>query len=109
MLANNMAANLTVYRRAVPVTLFNAFGLSLFSIGNVDERQCDMAVRGEDNGAYTLIYVKDNTITGAISWQGAAASLVYKAAVEQGTTLTGIDLNGSNIVEIMAEVQTRLN
>ncbi|MEK5237333.1 FAD-dependent oxidoreductase [Paenibacillus sp. FSL L8-0470] len=106
---NNMAANLTVYRRAVPVTLFNAFGLSLFSIGNVDERQCDMAVRGKDNGAYTLIYVKDNTITGAISWQGAAASLVYKAAVEQGTTLTGIDLNGSNIVEIMAEVQTRLN
>jgi nitrite reductase (NADH) large subunit len=106
---NNMAANLTVYRRAVPVTLFNAFGLSLFSIGNVDERQCDMAVCGEDNGAYTLIYVKDNTITGAISWQGAAASLVYKAAVEQGITLTGIDLNGSNIVEIMAEVQTRLN
>lgn len=106
---NNMAANLTVYRRAVPVTLFNAFGLSLFSIGNVDERQCDMAVCGEENGAYTLIYVKDNTITGAISWQGAAASLVYKAAVEQGITLTGIDLNGSNIVEIMAEVQTRLN
>ncbi|WP_438492533.1 NAD(P)/FAD-dependent oxidoreductase [Paenibacillus sp. IHBB 3054] len=106
---NNMAANLTVYRRVVPVTLFNAFGLSLFSIGNVDERQCDMAVCGEENGAYTLIYVKDNTITGAISWQGAAASLVYKAAVEQGITLTGIDLNGSNIVEIMAEVQTRLN
>ncbi|WP_342435399.1 FAD-dependent oxidoreductase [Paenibacillus sp. FSL L8-0436] len=106
---NNMAANLTVYRGAVPVTLFNAFGLSLFSIGNVDERQCDMAVCGEENGAYTLIYVKDNTITGAISWQGAAASLVYKAAVEQGIRLTGIDLNGSNIVEIMAEVQTRLN
>ncbi|AIQ18371.1 NAD(P)H-nitrite reductase [Paenibacillus sp. FSL H7-0357] len=106
---NNMAANLTVYRRAVPVTLFNAFGLSLFSIGNVDERQCDMIVCGEENGAHTLIYVKDNTITGAISWQGAAASLVYKAAVEQGITLTGIDLNGSNIVEIMAEVQTRLN
>lgn len=106
---NNMAANLTTYRRAVPVTLFNAFGISLFSIGNVDERQYDMAVCGEDNGAYTIIYVKDNTMIGAISWQGAAASLVYKAAVEQGITLSGIDLNGSNIEEIMAEVQTRLN
>ncbi|AIQ41601.1 FAD-dependent oxidoreductase [Paenibacillus sp. FSL R5-0912] len=106
---SNMADSLTVYRRAVPVTLFNAFGISLFSIGNTDERQCDVAVSGEENGAYTRIYVKDNTITGALSWQGAAASLTYKSAVEQGISLTGIHLAGNNIEAIMAEVQTRLN
>lgn len=104
----NMVANLTAYRRAVPVNLFNAFGVSLFSIGNVDERYCDTAMCGEENGAYTCIYVKDNTMIGAISWQGAAASLVYKTAVEQGIRLTGIDVIGSSIVEIMAELQTRL-
>ncbi|MEK4104454.1 FAD-dependent oxidoreductase [Paenibacillus sp. FSL R10-2791] len=106
---SNMVANLTAYRRAVPVTLFNAFGISLFSIGNVDERYCDTVVSGEENGAYTRIYVKDNTMIGAISWQGAAASLGYKTAVEQGIPLEGIDVNGSSIEEIMAEVQTRLN
>lgn len=106
---SNMVANLTAYRRAVPVTLFNAFGVSLFSIGNVDERYCDTEVCGEENGAYTCIYVKDNTMVGAISWQGAASSLVYKTAVEQSIPLTGIDVIGSSIMEIMAEVQTRLN
>lgn len=106
---SNMVANLTAYRRAVPVTLFTAFGISLFSIGNVDEQCCDTAVSGDDNGAYTRIYVKDNTMIGAISWQGAAASLGYKTAVEYGISLEGIDVNGSSIEEIMAEVQTRLN
>lgn len=106
---SNMVANLTAYRRAVPVTLFNAFGISLFSLGNVDEQYCDTVVSGEENGAYTRVYVKDNTMIGAISWQGAAASLGYKTAVEQGIPLMGVDVNGSSIVEIMAEVQTRLN
>jgi nitrite reductase (NADH) large subunit len=105
----NMAANLTVYRRAVPVTLLNVFKISLFSIGNVDERYCDQMVCGEENGAYTRIFVKDNTITGTISWQGAAASLGYKAAIEQGISLMGINLADNNIEEIMAEVQSRLN
>ncbi|ASA21514.1 NAD(P)/FAD-dependent oxidoreductase [Paenibacillus donghaensis] len=106
---SNMAAHLTVYRRAVPVTLFNAFGIPLFSIGNVDERHCDQTVCGEENGGYTRIYVKDNTMVGAISWQGAAASLVYKAAIEQGNALAGINLAGNSIGEIMTEVQSRLN
>lgn len=92
---NNMAANLTVYRRAVPVTLFNAFGLSLFSIGNVDERQCDMIVCGEENGAHTLIYVKDNTITGAISWQGAAASWYIKPLSSKASRLRGLISTGA--------------
>lgn len=106
---SNMADHPAVYRRAVPVTLFNAFGISLFSIGNADERYCDRVICGEENGAYTRIFVKDHTMTGAISWQGAAASLAYKAAIEQGVSLTGIDLTGSNIEDIMAEVQSRLN
>jgi nitrite reductase (NADH) large subunit len=53
--------------------------------------------------------VKDNTITGALSWQGAAASLTYKSAIEQGISLAGIHLAGNNIEAIMAEVQSRLN
>ncbi|WP_379134160.1 NAD(P)/FAD-dependent oxidoreductase [Paenibacillus sp. sgz500958] len=106
---NNMAATEPAsYRKAVPVTLFNAFGISLFSIGMIDESQCDLSVSAEDNGVYTRIFVKDNTLTGAISWEGAVASLPYKAAVEQRTSLAGIDLPGSSIAEIMAEVERRL-
>lgn len=105
---SNMAEERAVYRKAVPVTLFNAFGISLFSIGNVDERHCDGTVCGEENGAYTRIFVKDQVIVGALSWQGAAASLAYKAAVEQGARLSG-SADGKSIEEIMTETQAVLN
>ncbi|AIQ69042.1 NAD(P)/FAD-dependent oxidoreductase [Paenibacillus graminis] len=105
---NNMAASEpAAYRKAVPVTFFNAFGISLFSIGMTDESQCDLSVSAQENGIYTQIFVKDHTITGAISWEGAAASLVYKSAIETGCSLEGIDLSRS-LSEIMTEVQTRL-
>lgn len=90
------------------MTLFNAFGVSLFSIGNTDERNCDESVCGEENGAYTRIFVKDHVMVGALSWQGAAASLAYKAAVEQGVRLSG-SADGKSIEEIIAEAQSVLN
>lgn len=106
---NNMAATEPAsYRKAVPVTLFNAFGISLFSIGLTDESQCDLSVSSLENGVYTQLFVKDNTMIGAVSWEGAAASLTYKSAIEKGCSLDGINLSGS-ISEIMSDVQKRLN
>lgn len=105
---NMAAAEPEAYRRAAPVTLFNAFGVSLFSMGTIDEAQCDLTISGEENGIYTRLFVKDNTIIGAISWEGAAASLTYKAAIEQGVSLDGIDLQNSRVADVMAEVEARL-
>lgn len=106
--SNMAAAGNAVYRRAVPVTLFNAFGISLFSIGSTDESQCDLTVATQEKGIYTRIFVKNDTMVGAISWEGAAASLVYKDAIERGISLTGIQLAEGSLTEIMAEVQSRL-
>ncbi|WP_379152248.1 NAD(P)/FAD-dependent oxidoreductase [Paenibacillus sp. sgz5001063] len=105
---NNMAANEPVaYRKAVPVTYFNAFGISLFSIGQTDEALCDQSISAVENGVYTQIFVKENTMIGAVSWEGAAASLVYKSAIESGCSLEGINLS-SSISVIMEEVKSRL-
>lgn len=105
----NMAtAEPAAYRRAVPVTLFNAFGISLFSIGNTDDRQCDQSVSATINGVYTRIFIKDNRLTGAISWENAAASLIYKSAIEQGVSLEGIDWVNHSPGEIMAQIEPRL-
>lgn len=105
---SNMANSLTIYRRPVPVTLFSAFGAVLFSLGNVDERQCDAAVSGEENGVYTRIFVKENTIVGALSWEGAAASLPYKAAIEQQMQLAEQDFAQGGIKGILSGIQSRL-
>lgn len=106
----NMAADEpAAYRKSIPVTLFNAFGISLFSIGMTDECQCDQSVSAMTDGVYTRIFVKDSRITGAISWEGAAASLLYKSVVEQGISLEGMDLANSSLGEIMAQVESRLS
>lgn len=101
---NMAAADPADYRRPVPVTLFNAFGSSLFSIGNTDERQSDLSAAGEVNGVYTRIYVKDNRLAGALAWDGAAASLLYKSAVEQGVSLEGLDVAGGNLEAVVAGI-----
>lgn len=106
---SNMANSLTVYRRPVPVTLFNAFGASLFSMGNVDEQQCDATIFGEENGVYTRIFVKENTMVGALSWEGAVSSLPYKAAMEQEMKLSEISFTGSGIKEMKLEIQSRFS
>ncbi|UQZ36685.1 NAD(P)/FAD-dependent oxidoreductase [Paenibacillus sp. PK3_47] len=105
----NMAAEQpAAYRRATPVTLFNVFGVSLFSIGNTDESQCDQSVSSNVNGVYTRIFIRDSKLAGAISWEGAAASLIYKSAIEQGISLEGMDLLNSSLEEIMTLVEARL-
>lgn len=100
---------LAVYRRPVPVTLLNAFGNALFSIGCTDERECDIALAGEANGAHTVLFLKDNRLTGAVSWQGAAASLPYTAAIEGQPDLSGMDLAHTSVKHIMEQAQERLN
>lgn len=103
----NMTGNQIAYQRAVPVTLFNAFETPLFSIGLVDEQQCDTSLTHVDKEPYTRLFIKDGTIAGAISFEGVAASLPYKTAIEQKVTLDGIDLVYSSIEEIMSEVMKR--
>jgi nitrite reductase (NADH) large subunit len=104
----NMAESTAVYERAIPVTLFNAFGTSLFSMGQVDEGQCDMTLTSEEDGVYTRIFVKDNTMVGAVSFEGAAASLPYKSAIEQKLSLAGLDLQNTTVKELMTTIQKEL-
>lgn len=105
----NMTGNHVAYQRAVPVTLFNAFQTPLFSLGMVDEQQSDQTLVRINGEVYTRIFIKDGLLTGVISFEGAAASLSYKTAIEQKVTLEGIDLAHSNIEDIMAEIKTRLD
>lgn len=104
----NMAGANTTYRKILPVTIFNAFHLALFSIGLVDENQCDHSIIEEDgNESYTRLFIKDKKIVGVISLEGIAASLPYKAAIENQVTLEGIDLERTTVTELMNELNNR--
>lgn len=104
----NMVSPSVGYQKSIPSTVFNAFDCTLFSIGLVDENQCDQTLLEEDSdGKYTRIFVKDRKLVGVISLEGVVASLPYKAAIEGRVSLDGIDLNDASVCEVMNVLKER--
>ena len=105
----NMALASGSYQKTTPITVFNAFNLSLFSIGLVDERVCDRSIIEEDDeGNYTRVFIKDQKMVGVISLEGVVASTKYVAAIENGVLLAHLDLNNLTVKDLMSEVNARL-
>ncbi|HDR4895376.1 NAD(P)/FAD-dependent oxidoreductase [Bacillus sp. BF2-3] len=103
---SNMVSKTAIYKKEIPTTIFNAFNVSLFSIGVVNEEQCDTTIVEEDGKEkYTRLFIKDNKIVGVISLEGVAASIPYKSAIEKHVSLEGIDLLNTNISEIMSKLK----
>lgn len=91
------------------MTIFNAFDVSLFSIGCVNENQCDTTiVEKDDKEKYTRLFIKDNKIVGVISLEGVTASMPYKFAIEKQVSLQKIDLQNTTISEIMNKVNMEI-
>ncbi|CAI8872758.1 MULTISPECIES: NAD(P)/FAD-dependent oxidoreductase [Bacillus] len=106
---SNMVSISATYKKAIPVTIFNAFDISLFSIGCIDEKQCDTTIVEEDGKEkYTRLFIKDNKIVGVISLEGVVASIPYKSAIEEQVSLEEINIKNTNISEIMSKVKEKL-
>ena len=106
---SNMVSKTAIYKKEIPTTIFNAFNVSLFSIGVVNEEQCDTTIVEEDGKEkYTRLFIKDNKIVGVISLEGVTASISYKSAIEKHVSLEGIDLLNTNISEIMNKLKEKI-
>lgn len=105
---SNMADSNKSYKKTLPIVIFKAFGLELFSIGLVDENQCDQSLIEDDgNENYTRVFISDKKIVGVISLEGILASIPYNQAIENHILLEGLDLNTISIKELMDEVKKR--
>lgn len=98
-----------VYQKTIPLMVFNAFELPLFSMGLVDEMLCDTTLVEEDaGGKYTRLFFKDQTVVGVVSFDTVMAAAPYKTAIERQVSLAGLDLEALSIQEVMAAVKGRL-
>lgn len=98
---HNMSATDAVhYHKVTPTTLFQAFGLGLFSIGNVDDTQADEVVSVDDD-SYVKLFIKNQQIVGAISFEGVMKMMSYKNAVD-GTDV--VDTTSADVRTIMASL-----
>ena len=104
----NMVASSASYQKTIPSTVFNAFDFTLFSMGVVDEKQCDTTLVEEDpDGKYTRVFIKDQKMVGVITLEGVVASLSYKTAIENQVSLVGIEFSKMTIADLMNELKER--
>ncbi|MFK4437799.1 NAD(P)H-nitrite reductase large subunit [Paenibacillus sp. RC73] len=80
----NMTGASVSYQCPIPVTLSNSYESPLFSIGLVNEQECDTSLTSENQASYTRMFIQNDSICGVIGFGDALTSLPYKTAIIQG-------------------------
>ena len=104
----NIAGKDSKYEHIVPVTTLNAFELSLFSMGCVDERKAStMLVEESNEGQYIKVFIRDSRIIGAIVIGDTKRSPIFKSAIEKETSLQSMDLSQITVSELLSNLQNK--
>ncbi len=101
----NMVGKESYYTPITPVTTLTAFGISLFSMGIVDETKSTHVVMEDqsEQNMYSKIFIRNQTVIGAIVIGTIKSSPALKSAIENKIPLG--DLNFSNVsVETLIEI-----
>lgn len=103
----NLSGRDAVYEKITPVTMLNAFGISLFSMGCIEESKDTKILLYEDiNGtSYKKIFIKSNKIIGAIVIGDARRSPLLKSAIEKELPLDGINLSTIAVDELLDKLK----
>lgn len=105
----NIVGKDTVYKHIAPVTTLNAFGISLFSMGNIEENEATniLVEGGSENKDYKKIFIKDNKIIGSIVIGDTKISPILKRAIEEAIDLGIINFNDLYIDELIETIKNR--
>lgn len=105
----NIAGKDTKYKYVPPVTTLNAFNLSLFSMGIVDESKVTDTLVEEnmEENTYKKILIKDKYVKGAIVIGNIRLSPALKSAIEKKTSLEGIDYKNMPIDDLIQVLKTK--
>ncbi|MCB2305923.1 FAD-dependent oxidoreductase [Clostridium estertheticum] len=103
----NISGRDAVYEKITPVTMLNAFGISLFSMGCIEESSSTKVLSYEDiNGTgYKKIFIKNNKIIGAIVIGDARRSPLLKSAIEKELPLDGINLSNISVDDLLDKLK----
>lgn len=103
----NIAGKDTTYKSIMPVTMMNAFDLSIFSVGNIDENGCSLTIIDDpaDGTNYRRIFIRDERIVGAIIIGDTKNNQMIKKIIENGTQLSGIDLTNISINDLLSHLK----
>lgn len=95
---NNMADTTATYQALIPMTVFTAYDMPLFSIGRVDKEACTHSScttnveKQQEEASYKQLFVEDGIICGAIVFDSVIAAAPYKEAIEQARPAAKLEL-----------------
>lgn len=95
------------YTGLLPVTTMNAFNLNVFSVGAIDDASATLTLvddPGDDN-SYKRIFIKDNTIIGAIVIGETKYNNMLKKYVTDKTDISGLDLSNISVNELLEQLK----
>jgi len=103
----NIAGKETVYEKITPVTTLNAFNISLFSMGCIDETNFTKVLVDEDvsKNQYKKIFITNNKIVGAIVIGDTKQSPLLKVAIEKEIVLDEVDLSNTSIEDLLIKLK----
>ncbi|MBC2579466.1 NAD(P)/FAD-dependent oxidoreductase [Clostridium sp. DJ247] len=105
----NIVGKESIYKSITPVTTMNAFNISLFSMGNVQDSDASNVIVEDDgeNNSYKKIFIKDNKINGAVIIGSIKGSQVIKKAIEERLELEGINFDNVYIDELVDIIRNK--
>lgn len=104
----NIGGNDVSFTGVVPVTNMNAFNLSVFSIGDIDENSFThtLVESSEDEKTYKRIFIKDNVIIGAIIIGESKDSNIIKKFIDKQTLFNDIDFSNISVGDFITYLRT---
>lgn len=104
----NMIGQKSAYEHIAPVTILNAFGISLFSMGEIDEKDSITSLTHytEKPLGYKRIFIEEGKVVGAIVIGDMRASTVLKVAIEKEKDISSIDLEHIDVDEFIAQLKS---
>jgi nitrite reductase (NADH) large subunit len=101
----NIAGNEAVYTVGLPVTTMNAFNLSIFSVGNVNEDSCSQTITDDNSEqkSYKRLFIQNNKIIGAINIGDNKFNTLLKNLVIKEAELPEIDLSKGSVNDLLEQ------
>ena len=104
----NIAGKDYVYQHIVPVTTLNAFNISLFSMGCVDESKVtNMLIEENNEEQYMKVFIREDKIVGAIVIGNTKRSPILKAAIEKEISMQSMDFSNISVNELLNNIQNK--
>lgn len=99
----NIAGKNSVYEDLIPITTLNAFNLSLFSMGEInDNKATDIVLEDRsDENIYNKVLISNKKVIGAIVIGQLKYSPILKTAIEKEMDLSGIDFSKVSFDELI--------